>query len=83
MTNSRKGVSGIGGDRSEVRDGAGSPLSFDGGASSRWWLSGITSCSYNGSTTSSFSSLDQEALGRCWHSKMSISCTNMSIKCLE
>jgi hypothetical protein len=40
------GLSGNGGDRSEVRDCGGSPSSFGGGVSPRWWHSGITSCSY-------------------------------------
>jgi hypothetical protein len=64
MANSPTRVSGVGGDQSEVRDGGGSPLSFDGGASPHWWHSGIASCSYGGGATSSCSSLDQEASGR-------------------
>jgi hypothetical protein len=69
MANSPNGVLGIGGDRSEVCDGASSPLNFDGGVSSRWWVFDVASCSYDGGTTSSCSSFDQEAPGRCWRSK--------------
>jgi hypothetical protein len=41
--NPPKGVSNIGGDRSEVRDGDGSPSSFGGGASSQRWCSSVAS----------------------------------------
>jgi hypothetical protein len=53
---SPKGVLGCDSDRKE-------PLSFDSGASSRWWHFGIISCSYGGSVTSSCSTSGQEALG--------------------
>jgi hypothetical protein len=52
-SDSPKGVSGIGGDRSEVHDGGGSPLRFGGGSSSRWWCSDVASCFYGGGATSS------------------------------
>jgi hypothetical protein len=42
---------------------AGSSSSFDGSASSRWWHSGVVSCSYGSGATSACSSLDQEAPG--------------------
>jgi hypothetical protein len=41
----------------------GFPLSFGGGASSWWWRSGVVSCSYDSSATSSGLTSGQEALG--------------------